>query len=80
MYATTLKICPYFAIFTESGIKPALYICMYALTLKTGPYFVILTESARAAGRALIISGICDAVQPEHKSFLSVTNHTGKEK
>jgi hypothetical protein len=71
MYATALKICPYFAIFTESGNKTALYIsdCMYAPKLKKGPYFVILTESARAAGRALIISGICDAVQPGNKSL-----------
>jgi hypothetical protein len=45
MYAPTLKIGPYFAILTESGIKTDFYICMYALTLKTGPYFVILTES-----------------------------------
>jgi hypothetical protein len=41
----------------------------YAPTLKIGPHLVILTESARAVGRALIISGICDAVQPEHNHF-----------
>ncbi len=58
-------------------IKTAFYIsdCMQAPTLKIGPYFVILTESARAAGRALIISGICDAVQPENKSLQSKTNY-----